>query len=103
MKEKNDIDILEELQICCDSDIGISKECFTAISNLISENKELKEENNVLKQEKEYLECIIASDEDNYIPKSKVEEKIQNIDYRSNCKQERIAMKQILQELLDEE
>jgi len=48
-----------------------------AIENLIQENKELKEKVNVLNQEKEYLNTIIDSDNDNYIAKSKVKEKIE--------------------------
>lgn len=93
MKEKTaDIDILESLD--CGDDIELKN----AISNLISENKELKEENEELKIIKsgiQALETNFAADDtyyvigkrgffkgdyrkllDNYILKSKVEEKI---------------------------
>ena len=36
----------------------------------------MEEKINILEQEKEYLNTIIDSDNDNYIPKSKVKDKI---------------------------
>lgn len=45
----NDIDILEEYVELCKT-TGMDKERGQAISNLIAENKELKEENNELKE-----------------------------------------------------
>lgn len=52
-------------------------------------NKE-KEKNNILVQEKEYLNCIIESDKDNFINKNKIKEKIEELikemeEKRENC------------------
>lgn len=46
----------------------------------IARYKELEEKINILEQEKEYLNTIIDSDNDNYIPKSKVIEKIKELE-----------------------
>ena len=59
---------------------AIDKELEIENKSLLQVNKELKEKVNVLNQEKEYLNTIIESDNDNYIPKSKVKEKIEELE-----------------------
>ena len=130
MKEKtDDIDILEEFikrvkkeqEKYKDNLIlqEIEKHCFygdvplQAISNLIAENKELKEENNLLKSKLNVWENL---KNDDFIPKSKVEEKIKELDIeekkqlkgmkgqdRYNVKQEFMYKKNTLQSLLGKE
>ena len=89
MKEKTaDIDILEELVNAYKDcfvenynemivDVGMRYKDIQAISNLIAENKELKEENNeleVINKIQEYRISVI--DERELISKSKVKEEI---------------------------
>lgn len=75
---KNNTECREELNQCFGCTFEIEE--IQAIENLIQEYKELKEKINVLNQEKEYLNTIIDSDNDNYIPKSKLKEKIEELD-----------------------
>lgn len=70
--------------------VGEEYQLRQAVENLIQENKELKEKVNVLVQEKEYLNTIIDSDNDNYIPKSKIEDVINNSVSSYDCLRENL-------------
>ena len=51
------------------------EEIYTIICELEKQSKEIEE----LKQEKEYLNCIIESDKDNYINKDKIKAEIEEL------------------------
>ena len=83
------------------------------IKTLIAENKELKEENEKIKQEyinpnkarisyfdyKKRINVVIEG----FIPKSKVEAKIEQLDYNDIGNFERRCKREVLQELLGKE
>lgn len=50
------------------------------IEKLQKELEQEKEKNNILEQEKEYLNCIIESDKNNYINKDKIRAKIEELE-----------------------
>ena len=95
------------------SDLIIELDDAEIILNLIKkQSKEIEE----LKQEKEYLNCIIESDEDNYINKDKIKAKIEEVEQwelynmkipRLSTLDERlgakIGIKYVLQSLLEKE
>ena len=112
MKEKTaDIDILEELVNAYKDcfvenynemivDVGMRYKDIQAISNLIAENKELKEKysRKLIDFQKEREEY-----EKDYIQKSKVKAKIKQLDYNDIGNYERRCKQEVLQELLGKE
>lgn len=83
-----------------------------AVNLIEKQSKEIEE----LKQEKEYLNCIIESDKDNYINKDKIKAKIEEVEQwelynmkipRLSTLDERlgakIGIKYVLQSLLEKE
>ena len=104
----NNIDILEEKikiieSLCTDDCINketVIKPFKYAISNLIAENKELKEKysRKLIDFQKEREEY-----EKDYIQKSKVKAKIKQLDYNDIGNYERRCKQEVLQELLGKE
>lgn len=96
----NNIDILEEFinKYNTDEDLFcfVNYNTIQAISNLISENKELKEENKRLNVK--IIDLYKYS-----IPKSKIKAKITQLDYNDISRYEKICKQEVLQEVLGKE
>ena len=94
-EEREALEILKAVGIKCK---GI---CIDdVIINLIEkQQKEIEE----LQQEKEYLNCIIESDKDNYINKDKIKAKIEEleIEQESNREDLKIAIDNLLFQNID--
>jgi len=73
----------------------------TLLENYKKQSKEIEE----LKQEKEYLNCIIESDKDNYINKDKIKAKIEELEKqdRENRMSHNYLVIPVLQSLLEKE
>lgn len=96
---EEDIKILERITITSFNTSNIYdnvEKVNNAKEHLIARYKELEEKINILEQEKEYLNTIIDSDNDNYIPKSKVKEKIEEL--KNGTYDAKIILQQLLED-----
>ena len=85
-EEKEALEILKSFEPDDLVECAIYLQALEKITNLIErQQKEIEE----LKQEKEYLNCIVESDEDNYINKDKVNAKIEEYEKNKKILEER--------------
>lgn len=112
----SNIDILEKfIEEYRVAEEVLDGEVIDAIETLISENKELKEENFNLKQKQIIDKCSIPRQDNfydyyNFIPKSKVEEKIEEINKEMLNEENSLELfnrkrycREVLQSLLEKE
>ena len=97
-EEKNSIEDLKEvIELYNDKCLITTEDDIKSIKILLNLIEKQYKEIEELKQEKEYLNCIIESDKDNYINKDKIKAKIEEV------KDGTFDAKIVLQSLLEKE